>query len=112
MTDVDPKIFAKIKKDDGNVSLENITMRHLTQLIEDLQELQVIKNFTFTRVSNFQVQMMNQIINLLELKKAYSYGGNIYLKIDSDIKSPFGFTVKQLDNMPIDIAPGKLIKEI
>ena len=108
LTDVDPKIFAKIKKDDGNVSLENITMRHLTQLIEDLQELQVIKNFTFTRVSNFQVQMMNQIINLLELKKAYSYGGNIYLKIDSDIKSPFGFTVKQLDNMPIDIAPGKL----
>ena len=108
LTDVDPKIFAKIKKDDGNVSLEDITMHHLTQLIEDLQKLQVIKNFTFTRVSSFQVQMMNQIINLLELKKAYSYGGNIYLKIDSDIKSPFGFTVKQLDNMPIDIAPGKL----
>jgi len=108
LTDVDPKIFAQLKKDDGNVSLENITMRHLTLLIEDLQKLQVIKNFTFTRVSSFQVQMMNQIINLLELKKAYSYGGNIYLKIDSDIKSPFGFTVKQLDNMPIDIAPGKL----
>ena len=96
LTDVDPKIFAKIKKDDGNVSLENITMRHLTQLIEDLQKLQVIKNFTFTRVSSFQVQMMNQIINLLELTKAYSYGGNIYLKIDSDIKSPFGFTAQTI----------------
>ena len=108
LTDVDPKIFAKIKTDDGNISLENITVRHLTQLIGDLQKLQVISNFTFTRVSSFQVQMMNQIINLLELKKAYSYGGNIYLKIDSDINSPFNFTVEQLDNMPIDIAPGKL----
>ena len=108
LTDVDPKIFAKIKTEDGNFSLENITSRHLIQLIEDLQKLQVINNFTFTRVSSFQVQMMNQIINLLELKKAYSYGGNIYLKIDSDIKSPFGFTVRQLDDMPIDISPGKL----
>ena len=110
LTDVDPKIFAKIKtaNDNDNISLESITMRHLTQLIKDLQKLQVIKNFTFTRVSSFQVQMMNQIINLLELKKAYSYGGNIYLKIDSDIQSPFGLTLRELDNMPIDIAPGKL----
>jgi len=108
LTDIDPKIFSKIKTDDGNISLENITECHLTQLIEDLQKLQVISNFTFTRVSGFQVQMVNQIINLLELKKAYSYGGNIYLKIDSDIKSPFGFTVRQLDNMPIDMAAGKL----
>jgi cysteinyl-tRNA synthetase len=108
LTDIDPKIFAKIKTDDGDVSLENITSRHLTQLIDDLQKLQVINNFAFTRVSSFQVQMMNQIINLLELKKAYSYGGNVYLKIDSDINSPFGFTVRQLDNMPIDISPGKL----
>jgi cysteinyl-tRNA synthetase len=108
LTDIDPKIFAKIKTDDGDVSLENITSRHLTQLIDDLQKLQVINNFAFTRVSSFQVQMMNQIINLLALKKAYSYGGNVYLKIDSDIKSPFGFTVRQLDNMPIDISPGKL----
>ena len=108
LTDIDPKIFAKIKTDDGDVSLENITSRHLTQLIDDLQKLQVINNFAFTRVSSFRVQMMNQIINLLALKKAYSYGGNVYLKIDSDIKSPFGFTVRQLDNMPIDISPGKL----
>jgi cysteinyl-tRNA synthetase len=108
LTDIDPKIFDKIKTDDGDVSLENITSCHLTQLIDDLQKLQVINNFAFTRVSSFQVQMMNQIINLLELKKAYSYGGNVYLKIDSDIKSPFGFTVRQLDDMPIDISPGKL----
>ncbi len=108
LTDIDPKIFSKIRTNDENVSLENITERHLTQLIEDLQKLQVINSFTFTRVSNFQIQMMDQIINLLELKKAYSYGGNVYLKIDSNIKSPFGFTSKQLDNMPIDISPGKL----
>jgi cysteinyl-tRNA synthetase len=108
LTDIDPKIFAKIKTDDGDVSLENITSCHLTQLIGDLQKLQVINNFAFTRVSSFQVQMMNQIINLLELKKAYSYGGNVYLKIDPDIKNPFGFTVRQLDDMPIDISPGKL----
>ena len=108
LTDIDPKIFAKIKIDDGNVSLEDITARHLTQLIGDLQKLQVINNFIFTRVSSFQVQMMKQIINLIEIKKAYTYGGNIYLKINSDIKSPFGFTVEQLDNMPIDIASGKL----
>ncbi len=110
LTDVDPKIFAKIKtaNDNDNISLESITMRHLTQLIKDLQKLQVINNFTFTRVSSFQVQMMNQIIKLLELTKAYSYGGNIYLKIDSDIQSPFGLTLRELDNMPIDIAPGKL----
>ena len=110
LTDVDPKIFARIKADagaGGNLSLENITKNYLTQLIKDLQKLQVINNFTFTRVSSFQVQMLNQIINLLELKKAYSYGGNIYLKIDPDTQSPFGFTTKQLDNMPIDIAPGK-----
>ena len=108
LTDDDPKIFAKIKTADDNISLESITTRHLIQLIKDLQKLQVINNFTFTRVSSFQVQMMNQIIKLLELTKAYSYGGNIYLKIDSDIQSPFGLTLRQLDNMPIDIAPGKL----
>ena len=108
LTDVDPKIFAKIKTADDNISLESITTLHLIQLIKDLQKLQVINNFTFTRVSSFQVQMMNQIIKLLELTKAYSYGGNIYLKIDSDIQSPFGLTLRQLDNMPIDIAPGKL----
>jgi cysteinyl-tRNA synthetase len=108
LTDVDPKIFAKIKTADDNISLESITTLHLIQLIKDLQKLQVINNFTFTRVSSFQVQMMNQIIKLLELTKAYSYGGNIYLKIDSDIQSPFGLTLGQLDNMPIDIAPGKL----
>ncbi|TVP40652.1 putative Cysteine-tRNA ligase [Candidatus Nitrosocosmicus arcticus] len=108
LTDIDPKIFAKMRTDDNNVSLDNMTSHHLNQLTKDLQKLQVIENFTFTRVSNFQVQMMNQIINLLKLKKAYSYGGNVYLKIDSDIKSPFGFTTEELDNMPIDISSGKL----
>ena len=82
LTDINPKIFSKIRTNDENVSLENITERHLTQLIEDLQKLQVINSFTFTRVSNFQIQMMDQIINLLELKEAYSYGGDVYLKID------------------------------
>ena len=103
-----PKYLPKSRQLDDNISLESITTRHLIQLIKDLQKLQVINNFTFTRVSSFQVQMMNQIIKLLELTKAYSYGGNIYLKIDSDIQSPFGLTLRQLDNMPIDIAPGKL----
>lgn len=111
LTDVDPKIFARVNADAGagdNLSLANVTKNHLTELIKDLQKLQVINNFTFTRVSSFQVQMLNEIINLLELKKAYSYGGNIYLKIDPDTKSPFGFTAEQLNNMPIDISPGKL----
>ena len=108
LTDVDPKVFAKITTADDNSSLESMTNYHLTNLIKDLQKLQVINNFTFTRVSDFQVQMMNQIINLLELTEAYSYGGNIYLKIDSDIQSPFGLTIRQLNNMPIDITPGKL----
>jgi cysteinyl-tRNA synthetase len=108
LTDIDPKIFGKMRTSDSIVSLDSITLPHLTQLIKDLQQLQVITNFTFTRVSNFQFHMMNQIINLVKLKKVYSYGGNIYLKIDSDIQSPFGFTVEQLDNMPVDISPGKL----
>ena len=108
LTDIDPKIFAKMRTYDSNVSLDNITSHHLNQLTMDLQKLQVINNFTFTLVSNFQVQMMNQIISLLKLKKAYSYGGNVYLKIDSDIQSAFGFTTEELDNMPIDISPGKL----
>ncbi len=108
LTDIDPKIFAKMRTYDSNVSLDNITSHHLNQLTMDLQKLQVINNFTFTLVSNFQVQMMNQIISLLTLNKAYSYGGNVYLKIDSDIQSPFGFTTEELDNMPIDISPGKL----
>ena len=108
LTDIDPKIFGKMRTFDSSVSLDSITLPHLTQLIKDLQQLQVINNFTFTRVSNFQFQMMNQIINLVKLKKVYSYGGNIYLKIDLDMQSPFGFTVEQLDNMPIDISPGKL----
>ena len=108
LTDIDPKIFGKMRTFDSIVSLDSITLPHLTQLIKDLQQLQVIENFTFTRVSNFQFQMMNQIIKLVKLKKVYSYGGNIYLKIDSDMPSPFGFTAEQLDNMPIDISPGKL----
>ena len=108
LTDIDPKIFNKMRTSDSIVSLDSITLPHLTQLIKDLQQLQVIKNFTFTRVSNFQFHMMNQVINLVKLKKVYSFGGSIYLKIDSDIQSPFGFTVEQLDNMPVDISPGKL----
>ncbi len=108
LTDIDPKIFGKMKTFDSTVSLDSITLPHLTQLIKDLQQLQVIKDFTFTRVSNFQFQMMNQIINLVKLKKVYSYGGNIYLKMDLDMQSPFCFTLEQLDNMPIDISPGKL----
>jgi hypothetical protein len=51
---------------------------------------------------------MDQRIKLLELKKAYSYVGYVYPKIDSDVKSPFGFTSKQFDNMPNNISPGKL----
>ena len=58
LTDIDPKIFGKMKTFDSMVSLDGITLPHLTQLIKDLQQLQVIKNFTFTRVSNFQFQMM------------------------------------------------------
>lgn len=108
LTDIDPKIFGKMRRSDSGASLDSITLPHLTQLMKDLQQLQVIKNFTFTRVSNFQFQMMNQIINLVKLNKVYSYGGNIYLKMDLDMQSPFGFTVEQLDNMPIDISPGKL----
>jgi cysteinyl-tRNA synthetase len=108
LTDIDPKIFDKIMASDNIILPESITLPHLTQLIKDLQQLKVIKNFTFTRVSNFQFQMMNQIINLVKLKKVYSYGGNIYLRIDSDVQSPFGFTAEQLNDMPIDISPGKL----
>jgi hypothetical protein len=73
-----------------------------------LVKLQAINNFTFTGVSIFQIQMMDQIIKSLELKKAYSYGGYVYLKIDSDVKSPFGFTSKQLDKLPNVISLGKL----
>lgn len=50
--------------------------------------------------------MMDQIIKILELKKSYSSGGCVYLKIYSDVKSLFGLTSKQIGNIPNDVSLG------
>lgn len=105
LTDIDPKIYSK--RTETNTELDVIIIKNFTRLVRDLTKLQVISNFLFTRVSDFQIQMKKRIINVLDTKNGYSYAGNIYLKMDSNIKSPFGLRSEELDDMPIDISPGK-----
>lgn len=105
LTDIDHKIYQK----DGyeTTKIADISYKFLSYLFEDLNKIQVEKNFIYTRVSDFLSLIKNDVINILNSKKGYSYAGNVYLTIPKDINSPFGLTLADIENMPIDISCGK-----
>lgn len=107
LTDIDPKIYEKRSLKNENTEWE-ITNRNFVDLIRDLKSLQVLNAFHFTKVSDFLGRMKNDVIKTLDSKNGYSYGGNVYLRINSDIKSPFGYRLQDIDDMPIDISEGKI----
>ena len=105
LTDIDPKIYSKAR----NTDTKKITRKYFRRLMKDLAALEVLDNFCFSRVSDFQIQMKDQIINLIMSNSAYSYGGNVYLNSPRPLLvSPFGNGPEELDNMPIDLSDGKI----
>lgn len=105
LTDIDHKIY---QKDDYNTTnIADISDKFLSFLFEDLNKLQVEGNFIYSRVSNFLPLIKSDIFDILNSKKGYSYAGNVYLKITKDVASPFGLSLYDIDNMPIDISCGK-----
>ncbi len=105
LTDIDPKIFSKAQ----NTDTKKLTKKYFKSLVNDLAALQVLDNFCFSRVSDFQDQMKDQIVKMIKSKIAYSYGGNIYLHSANPLQvSPFGNGPEELDKMPIDLSSGKL----
>ncbi len=104
LTDIDHKIY---QKESSNSTLTNITDSFLSFLFKDLDNLGIIQNFTYTRVSDFLPLIKSSVIAILNSKNGYSYLGNIYLRITDDIDSPFKLSLEELDEMPIDISEGK-----
>ena len=105
LTDIDHKIY---QKDDYNtINIADISDKFLSFLFEDLNKIQVEENFIYSRVSNFLPLIKSDIFDILNSKKGYSYAGNVYLKITKDITSPFGLSLYDIENMPIDISCGK-----
>ncbi|MDQ6722797.1 MAG: hypothetical protein M3Z01_00825, partial [Thermoproteota archaeon] len=105
LTDIDHKIYQKGGY--KTTKIDDITNKFLNYLFEDLNKIQVEKNFTYTRVSDFLSLIKNDIIEILNSKKGYTYAGNVYLTINKDIHSQFGLTLGDIENMPIDISCGK-----
>ena len=105
LTDIDPKIYQK----DYNktTKVKDISNRYFSYLIEDLNRMGVQSNFLYSRVSDFLLLIEKDVVNILTLKKGYSYGGNIYVNITNDISSPFKISLNEIKNMPIDISYGK-----
>jgi cysteinyl-tRNA synthetase len=105
LTDIDHKIYQKDYP--NSINIANISDKFLSFLFEDLNNIQVEKNFIYSRVSNFLSLIKSDVIGILNSKKGYMYAGNVYLKITEDIISPFGLDLNDIDNMPIDISCGK-----
>ncbi len=105
LTDIDHKIYQKDYHNSTNIA--EISDKFLSFLFEDLNDIQVEKNFIYSRVSNFLSLIKSDVIDILNSKKGYTYAGNIYLKITGDITSPFGLSLNDIENMPIDISCGK-----
>jgi cysteinyl-tRNA synthetase len=106
ITDIDPKIFAKARL--VGSSPQKVATRFVSDLFCDLSSLGM-ENFLFARVSDYVHVAQNLIIYLIELGKAYSAGGNIYL--DSSTIESLGrlanMTLQDLDDCRLDISPGK-----
>jgi cysteinyl-tRNA synthetase len=105
LTDIDHKIYQKDYHNSKNIA--EISDKFLSFLFEDLNDIQVEKNFIYSRVSNFLSLIKSDVIDILNSKKGYTYAGNVYLKITEDITSPFGLSSNDIENMPIDISCGK-----
>ena len=104
LTDIDHKIY---QKESSKGTLTNITDSFLSFLFKDLDDLGIIQNFTYSRVSDFLPLIKSNAIDILNSKNGYSYSGNIYLRITNDVNSPFKLSPEELDEMPIDISEGK-----
>jgi cysteinyl-tRNA synthetase len=92
LTDIDHKIYQKDYP--NSINIANISDKFLSFLFEDLTNIQVEKNFIYSRVSNFLSLIKSDVIGILNSKKGYMYAGNVYLKITEDIISPFGYKKK------------------
>ena len=105
LTDIDHKIYQKGSyKVSKNLKIPDI---YLSCLLRDLENIQIENNFIYSRVSDFLSVIKNDVIDILESTKGYSYAGNVFLKIDEDLDSPLGLTLDEIKNMPIDISCGK-----
>ena len=105
LTDIDHKIYQKDYCKTAKV--KNISNRYFSYLIEDLNKIGVQSNFVYSRVSNFLLLIEKDVINILTMKKGYSYAGNVYVNISNNITSPFNISLNEIKNMPIDISYGK-----
>lgn len=105
LTDIDHKIYQKVDyKSSKNLKIPDM---YLSCLLRDLENIQIEKNFIYSRVSDLLSIIKNDVIDILKSTKGYSYAGNVFLKIDEDLDSPLGLTLDDVKNMPIDISCGK-----
>ncbi len=105
LTDIDPKIFQKAKRNDD--SSKKIIEYNLSKLLVDLKGLQVESSFILTKVSDYICQIQKRVWGIAKEDDGYSYAGNIYLNINEKIGNDFNFSKEKLDNMPIEISQGK-----
>jgi cysteinyl-tRNA synthetase len=105
LTDIDPKIYQKDMLNDDKVINTDI---FFTDLIEDIDRLQLDNNFIFTRVSDFHHLIENDGVRILESPNGYSYTGNIYLNMSNETGSHFGLSCDEIKDMPIDLSKGKI----
>ncbi|MGN6351369.1 MAG: class I tRNA ligase family protein [Candidatus Nitrosocosmicus sp.] len=105
LTDIDPKIYQKyVSNKDKIFDMADILF---TDLIDDINSLQIANNFIFTRVSDFIQVIEKDVVNILFSPDGYSFAGNVYLNISNNIDSPFGLSYDEINDMPIDISKGK-----
>lgn len=108
LTDIDPKIYEKsiIKK--NVTTIKKLTDYYLLRLLGDLESLNILDHFCFARVSDFMNLIKSDIVHIMDSKKGYSYGGNIYLKSsNADLNLLNDYRSYDLMDMPIDISEGK-----
>jgi cysteinyl-tRNA synthetase len=105
LTDIDPKIYQKNVSNDDKIF--DITDILFTNLMDDINSLQIANNFIFTRVSDFIQVIEKDVVNILFSSGGYSFAGNVYLNVSNNIDSPFGLSYDDINNMPIDISKGK-----
>ena len=107
ITDIDPKISFKARTE--GTSQDKISTKYLEELLVDISLLGINGTLNFARASDY-IEVSKQIIKkLLRNKMAYSTGGNIFL--DTARLSSYGrlsgMTRSDLDNVRLDISPGK-----
>ncbi len=107
ITDIDPKISFKARME--GISQNKLSTKYLEELLVDISLLGINGTLNFARASDY-VEVSKEIIKkLLRNKMAYCTGGNIFLETGglSSYGKLSGMTRYDLDNMRLDIAPGK-----